>query len=154
SGQISGTLLQPLLDGQFELSNAAIAGERLPIDMQDLWLKVRLAQSMARLEGGWRSGKQGTASINGRIDWQDQLQVAVNFIASQLPILVPPYADLLLAADVQLGYNERGLLLSGLLEVPSGQIKVPELPAQAVRISSDAQVIGREPVEPSLPLAL
>lgn len=154
AGKISGPLLQPQVDGAITLKQGLLSGQQLPMELRQLWLDVRFSQNRASLDGGWHSGKQGTATISGQVDWQQQLQVAVSFNGQQLPVLVAPYADLLLDADLQLGLGERGLLLSGLLQVPSGQIKVPELPAQAVRVSSDAQVVGQEEKDSSLPLAL
>lgn len=153
-GKISGRLLQPQIDGQLRLRNGAVAGGQLPSSLEDLWLDVQLGQDGAGLKGGWRSGEQGQASIEGQVSWRPQLSVDVALRASQLPVLVAPYADLLLDADVQLGYGERGLLLGGMISVPGGQIRVPELPVQAVRVSADARVAGREQSQHSLPLVL
>jgi len=153
-GNIAGTLLKPKIDGQINLTDGLLAGEHLPLSMERLWLQMQIKDSTAKVEGGWRSGTNGEAQVNGRIDWQNAVLVDIDLRGTQLPVVVAPYADLIVEPDLQLSLNERRLLLSGSISVPKGYITVPELPEQAVRVSADAHVLGREEQQSGLPLAM
>lgn len=153
-GTIGGTLLKPSIDGQINLTDGLLAGDRLPLSLEQLWLQVQINGSLAKVEGGWRSGADGQAHVNGRVDWQNAMLVDIDLNGTQLPVQVAPYADLIVEPDLQLSLDERRLLLSGSISVPKGYITVPELPEQAVRVSADAYVLGREQQQPGLPLAM
>lgn len=153
-GTIGGTLLKPSIDGQINLTDGLLAGDRMPLNLEQLWLQVQINGSLAKIEGGWRSGADGQAHVNGRVDWRNALLVDINLNGTQLPVQVAPYADLIVEPDLQLSLDERRLLLSGSVSVPKGYITVPELPEQAVRVSADAHVLGREQQQPGLPLAM
>lgn len=153
-GTIGGTLLKPSIDGQINLTDGLLAGDRMPLNLEQLWLQVQINGSLAKIEGGWRSGADGQGHVNGRVDWRNALLVDINLNGTQLPVQVAPYADLIVEPDLQLSLDERRLLLSGSVSVPKGYITVPELPEQAVRVSADAHVLGREQQQPGLPLAM
>lgn len=153
-GTIGGTLLKPSIDGQINLTDGLLAGDRMPLNLEQLWLQVQINGSLAKVEGGWRSGADGQGHVNGRVDWRNALLVDINLNGTQLPVQVAPYADLIVEPDLQLSLDERRLLLSGSVSVPKGYITVPELPEQAVRVSADAHVLGREQQQPGLPLAM
>lgn len=153
-GKITGTLLQPSIDGQIELREGQLSGGQLPVSLEQLWLQVQIKNTAAQVTGGWRSGKNGQAHLKGQLSWQNALLLDIGVTGQQLPVLVAPYADLLVAPDLRLSLDERRLLLSGSIAVPRGYITVPELPEQAVRVSADAHVIGREQQQSQLPVSI
>lgn len=149
-GRLSGTLLEPRIDGDIRLSQGEIGGGQLPVMLEQLQLAVRIDGQQARIEGGWRSGERGTASVHGALAWADELQAELQLKGQALPVFVPPYADLLVAPDLQVNYDAQGLAVTGVVAVPSGSIVIKELPADSVSVSSDAVVVGREPADDSV----
>ena len=149
-GRIAGTLLQPRIDGDIQLSEGEVGGGLLPVTLETLQLAIHIAGQQARIEGSWRSGEQGQASLQGELDWAQSLQAGIRLKGQALPVFVPPYADLIVAPDLQIGYDAQGLALTGTVAVPSGSIVVKELPPDSVSVSSDAVVVGREPVDNDL----
>lgn len=108
----------------------------------------------AVIEGGWRSGEQGSATVQGQLDWAKELQAELKLKGQELPVFVPPYADLIVAPDLTLGYDAQGLEVTGVVAVPRGSIEVKELPPDSVTVSADAQVVGREQDNDELPLSM
>lgn len=146
-GEIAGTLLQPVIDGEILLADGHVGGGMLPVSLEQLGLAIRISGQQARLEGGWRSGDKGVASLSGDLGWADELSAAIDLKGSDLPVFVQPYADLQVAPDLQIAYDAAGLAVTGSIAVPRGSITVPELPPDSVSVSSDTVVVGREQQE-------
>ena len=149
-GELAGTLLQPAIQGEILLADAHVGGGMLPVTLEQLGLTVRIDGQQARLQGGWRSGNKGTASLTGDLDWAGELNAAIHLKGQDLPVFVQPYADLEVAPDLHIAYDPAGLAVTGSVAVPRGSITVPELPPDSVSVSSDTVVVGREPQEPDL----
>ncbi len=146
-GEIAGILLQPAVQGEILLADGHVGGGMLPVNLEQLGLAIRINGQQARLEGGWRSGDKGVASLNGDLSWMDELSAAIDLKGSDLPVFVQPYADLQVAPDLHIAYGTDGLAVTGSVAVPRGSITVPELPPDSVRVSSDTVVVGREQQE-------
>lgn len=153
-GDLAGTLLKPSINGYFQLREGHISGGDLPTPIEQLQLRADIKGERMRLNGGWRSGEQGTAVISGDLNWSNQLLVDVNIKGQHLPVLVEPYANLEIAPELQISLKEQRLFISGEVAVPKGAITIPQLPEQAVRISSDARVVGQAEPEPGLQVGM
>lgn len=149
-GQIGGTLLRPDINGEILLSDGQVGGGMLPVTLEQLQLAIRIAGQQAKLDGSWRSGDNGQASLAGGVSWGEELHAAVSIKGQDLPVYVQPYADLQIAPNLQIQYDDEGLAVTGSISVPRGSITVPELPPDSVSVSSDAVVVGREAAEPDL----
>lgn len=153
-GQIKGSLLAPWIEGDISLAQAQIGGGQLPTQLDDLQLTLHINGQQAQLKGGWRAGEQGQAQISGELDWRSDLSASVSVQGEHLPVHVQPYADLEVAPDLSINYTPAGLMVTGTIRVPKGKIDIPQLPEQAVTVSSDAVVVGREPEEMALPIGI
>lgn len=151
SGRLSGGLLAPVVDGHLRLRDGRLGGGDLPLAVDDLQLTLDIAGQQAQLDGSWRSGAQGRGSLDGSLGWAGEPQLDLRLHGSRLPLAVEPYAQLEADPDLRLSLRERRLLVGGQLAVPRGQIKVRELPAQAVKVSDDAQVVGAPAPHSALP---
>lgn len=153
-GSLSGTLLAPRINGYVQLREGQISGGDLPTPIEQLQLRADIQGERMLLNGGWRSGEQGAAVISGDLNWAKQLLVDVDIKGQHLPVLVEPYANLEIAPDLQISLKEQRLFISGEVAVPKGNIRIPQLPEQAVRISSDARVVGQAEPEPGLQVGM
>lgn len=155
SGQLSGTLMAPRVEGAFSLAGGALSAPGLPISVRDATLDARMNGNRLHLEGGWRSGEQGSGRVSGDMDWAGPLQMAVALQASKLPVEVPPYAKVEAGADLRLSLQDQALALAGTVRIPRGAITVRQLPPSTVKVSQDAVVVGREgPTRSSSNLAM
>lgn len=149
-GTLAGTLMAPDITGFVQVRDGHLSGGELPVPFEDLQLRADIKGEQLQLKGGWRSGEQGTGSIQGRVQWAQQLLVDVAIKGQQLPLQVEPYANIEIAPDLQISLKEQRLFISGAVAVPKGLITIPQLPEQAVRVSSDARVLGRAAPEVGL----
>lgn len=154
SGQLSGSLEQPTLNGQLLLTEGEVAGSELPTTFEDLRVRMLIEGERLSIDGDWRAGEQGRGNLSGSLDWRDALDLDLAIKGSRLPVVVEPYADLEVEPDLRIVLSGQDLLVSGRVAVPRGKITVRELPPTTVKVSEDTVIVGREADEPATPLAV
>lgn len=154
TGQLSGTLQSPQLNGDLRLSEAEISGSELPVSFERLQVDVAIEGQRARIDGNWRSGEQGQGRLSGTLDWQQALDLDLRVAGTRLPVVVEPYAQLEVEPDLHLVLAQERLAVSGRIKVPRGDITVRELPPSTVQLSEDTIIVGDEALEPDTPLAI
>ena len=148
SGRLDGPLLAPGVDGELVLSDGRVIDPMVPIPVSDLNLRLAFAGKRATLEGNWRSNGSGRGEIGGALDWEDAPVLTLVLEGDQLPLNYEPYAQLKVSPDLELRFVDGDLTIAGRVAVPSGQIEVRGLPEQAVAVSGDEVIVGREPEPP------
>ncbi|WP_422421741.1 translocation/assembly module TamB domain-containing protein [Pseudomonas sp. GZD-222] len=154
SGQLSGTLLAPQVNGSLNLTGGEVAGAELPVSLQDLNLQALIAGEQVQLNGAWKSGEAGQGSLRGRIGWGQALAVDLQLQGQRLPVTVEPYANLEVAPDLKISVVEDKLAVSGKVLVPKGKITVRELPPSTVKVSDDTVIVGHQTEEGKAPMAV
>ena len=119
-----------------------------------LQVRADIQGEQLRIKGGWNSGEDGRGVIQGDVQWADQLLVDVSIKGQKLPLRVEPYANIEMAPDLRISLKDQRLFLSGTVDVPNGLITIPQLPEQAVHVSSDARVVGDAKPEDGLQIAM
>lgn len=144
-GKLYGSLSKPGVDGQLQLRDGLIAGERLPMRIEALKLQALIAGERLQLSGDWRSGKQGRGELDGSLDWRGVPDMTLSIRGNHLPVDVEPYAALEVDPELNLRLRDKELSVTGKVQVPRGWIRIRELPPDTVSLSEDAVVVGREP---------
>ncbi len=154
NGRLSGTLAEPWINGELNLSGGEIAGSELPVSFEQLQVRALVDGEQLRLDGNWRSGEQGRGEIGGTVDWRNALDLDIRVSGSRLPVIVEPYAELEVEPDLRLQLADDQLAIVGKVSVPRGDITVRELPPSTVTVSEDVVIIGEEVEETKTPLAM
>lgn len=155
SGQISGALIAPQVNGTLNLRGGEISGAELPTTLEALELQARIAGESVQLQGSWKSGSTGQGSLGGKVSWANALDVDLQLKGSRLPINVEPYATLEAAPDLHIRMNDERLLVAGKVFIPKGAIVVRQLPPSTVKLSDDAVIVGSEAKgKTALPMAM
>jgi translocation and assembly module TamB len=144
SGRLSGSLSDPQVQGVLALQGGYVSGPHLPVSFEELGVRVLIDGQTADIEGGWRSGRDGQGSLNGVVTWAPELDVYLALSGQRLPVVVAPFADLRVSPDLTVTLVDNQLVLRGEIAVPEGDIRIRDLPEQAVRVSSDAVIVGQE----------
>lgn len=153
-GNISGALEKPYISGRVALTNGTVQGE-IPVSLEQLQVTAQIEGESIRLNGSWRSGPQGSATLNGDASWSNGLNLNATVKASNLPVVVAPYANLDADADLQLQMNTETLTVGGTVQIPRGLIKIRELPPSTVKLSPDAViVVDQQATESKVPIQL
>lgn len=153
SGQISGGLLAPRVDGELRLSDSEVSGGDLPTRFEQLQVTARIAGEQVDLSGDWKAGENGNGSLSGRIAWASGLDVDVKLRGNRLPVTVEPYANLEVEPDLSVQMAGEKLAVSGSVQVPRGAITIRQLPPSTVKVSDDTVIVGAKQ-EPRSALAL
>lgn len=154
-GTLAGHLLAPNISGFVQIRDAQLSGGELPVPFEQLQVRADIQGEQLQLKGGWNSGEAGKGTIQGSVQWANQLLVDVSIKGQQLPLRVEPYANVEIAPDLRVSLKDQRLFLSGTVDVPKGLITIPQLPEQAVHVSSDARVVGdAQPADDGLQVAM
>ncbi|WP_236236472.1 translocation/assembly module TamB domain-containing protein [Pseudomonas faucium] len=154
SGQLSGTLLNPQVNGNLVLSGGEVSGAELPVSLRELSLKAAIAGEQVQLNGGWRSGDAGRGQLTGQLTWGQALGMDLHLQGEQLPVTVEPYATLEVAPDLKLQMIDDRLAVTGKVQVPKGKITIRELPPSTVKVSDDTVIVGHQTEEGKAPMAM
>ncbi len=153
-GTLAGTLLKPQVNGFVHIRDAQLTGGDLPVPFEQLQLRADINGEQMQLKGGWNSGEKGKGTIQGSVQWAEQLLVDIGIKGQQLPLQVEPYANIELTPDLQISLKDQRLFVSGSVSVPRGLITIPQLPESAVHVSSDARLVGEAEPEAGLQVAM
>lgn len=154
NGRLSGTLADPQINGELNLSGGEISGSELPVSFEQLQVRALVDGKQLRLDGDWRSGEQGRGEIGGTVDWRNALDLDIRISGNRLPVTVEPYAELEVEPDLRLQLADDQLAIVGKVNVPRGDITVRELPPSTVTVSNDVVIIGQEAEEAKAPMAM
>lgn len=154
SGQITGTLLAPQVNGNLTLSNGEVSGAELPISLSDLSLRAQIAGEQVQLGGEWKSSPVGQGRLSGQIGWAQGLAVELQLQGQRLPVTVEPYANLEVAPDLKIQMIGEKLAVTGKVLVPKGKITVRELPPSTVKVSDDTVIVGHQTEQGKAPMAV
>ena len=145
-GTIQGSLEKPYLSGKIALTNGTILGD-IPISLEKLQTTAIINGESLKLDGSWVIGTEGRAAINGHIDWSNTLNLNMVLKANKLPIIVAPYGNLEADTNLTINMGNNMLNVIGTIDIPKGALKIRELPASTVTVSSDAVIITNETAE-------
>nr|WP_286184307.1 translocation/assembly module TamB domain-containing protein [Pantoea sp. Cy-639] len=154
SGQLSGSLLAPQVNGHIALSGGEVAGAELPVSLRELSLQAQIAGEQVLLKGDWRSGEAGRGALDGHLTWGQALGMDLRLQGQQLPVSVEPYAALEVAPDLTIRLVDERLAVSGKVRVPKGKITVRELPPSTVKVSDDTVIVGHQTEQGKPPMAV
>ena len=148
-GEIRGHLLAPEVWGNLQLQGVAAADNHWPVSLQSLEGEVLLQGEKMRLKADFATGEGGQGQLTGEIYWQPELTARVQLKGEAFQIRVEPFASLQVTPNLTFSYQQEQLLLAGQVKIPSGVISVQQLPKQAIKVSEDAEVVGRKLVSGS-----
>lgn len=154
SGQLSGTLLAPQVNGSLNLTGGEVSGAELPVSLKDLNLQALIAGEQVQLRGSWKSGEAGQGSLHGQIGWGQALAMDLQLQGQRLPVTVEPYANLEMAPNLKISLVDDKLAVTGKVLLPKGKITVRELPPSTVKVSDDTVIVGHQTEEGKAPMAV
>ncbi|WP_064792067.1 autotransporter assembly complex protein TamB [Shewanella woodyi] len=134
---IGGTLIKPDISGEIALKQGELLITANPTQLEDIDLSLKLSGQKADVDGNWLMG-DGKATLDGVIDWGgDELNGDISFNGNNLAIIQPPLALLNVSPNLKIQFKKQSLDIQGGIDIPSGNIKVVQLPEGGVAESSD-----------------
>ena len=142
--ELAGSLDQPLLNGQVDISGVRVKGKQAPVDIDDADITLTLSGQQARLQGLVTTAK-GEIKLSGEASWQQlsDWQAQVNISGDELRLQVPQ-ARLSVAPDLILKATPALTRLSGTVTIPRANINIDNLPQNAVELSDDLVLLDKK----------
>ncbi|WP_293633933.1 translocation/assembly module TamB domain-containing protein [Shewanella sp. CG12_big_fil_rev_8_21_14_0_65_47_15] len=133
----AGTLNDPAVSGNIALTQGAFALTANPTLINKIDMSMTLGGQQAELKGRWMMG-DGLGRVTGDLRWpQGQFSGELAIKGDKLAVIQPPLALLDVSPDVTLAFNNQQLELKGVVDIPSGNIKIVQLAEGGVALSDD-----------------
>jgi translocation and assembly module TamB len=143
---LSGTLREPKVSANFEVSNASIAYLPLGLELDEINMSGQLDESLrADLAGTFRAG-EGRGEIVSRADYSDVNKPGLQFKlkGDNLTLINVPDVFVAVNPDIDVLFNPETLTINGELLVPKALIKPTDLATSRVTESEDVVIVAGE----------
>jgi translocation and assembly module TamB len=147
SGEVllSGTLMDPLLNGEVHIADINLQGEQLPISVIDSHVAINFDKTTASVNGTFNDLDGGSLNLAGGVDW-GRARPAVNLALNgdQFYVRVQQGVIFKISPDLKISLADNALKLVGQVKVPYGRVTIEELPEGAVQVSDDTIIVDRQ----------
>lgn len=133
----AGTLNAPEVSGNVSLTQGALALTANPTLVNKIDMSMDLGGQQASLKGRWMMGT-GLGRVTGDMRWpQGQFSGELAIKGDKLAVIQPPLALLDVSPDLTIAFSSQQLEVKGVVDVPSGNIKIVQLAEGGVALSED-----------------
>ncbi|MFG0456351.1 translocation/assembly module TamB domain-containing protein [Shewanella mangrovisoli] len=133
----AGTLDAPEVSGNVSLTQGALALTANPTLINKIDMSMDLGGQQASLKGRWMMGN-GLGRVTGDMRWpQGQFSGELAIKGDKLAVIQPPLALLDVSPDLTIAFSSQQLEVKGVVDVPSGNIKIVQLAEGGVALSED-----------------
>lgn len=146
STTISGTLQQPLFNGEINLNNGAVQSRAMPIVVSGVQQKIQLIDDKALISGTYLLGK-GAGNIEGQVSWQPQLQGQLTIKGDGLEFDYQSMLRAQVSPDINIHFFPDLVKVEGDVIVPYARFKLRELPQGSISPSKDVVMADQEAKE-------
>lgn len=142
AGRVSGTLQQPLFNGEVRLKDGHFALLSAPVHLQDIQLSSSIRGNQADIRGIFKAG-QGQGKITGQANWANQPQIRLKVEGQELLVAQPPSISAAVspAIDLDIRPAQKQLVVSGEVNIPRALITMPESSPNVVANSEDLRIV-------------
>ncbi|CAM3838996.1 translocation/assembly module TamB domain-containing protein [Rheinheimera salexigens] len=142
--QFSGLLAAPDLTGKLSVDNIKIMGKRAPTSIENGSISLAFLGETAAITGNLNT-PDGKILLTGDANWQDITDWhATMKLAGDALSLQVPNVSLKVKPDLTVDITPQLTLITGVVEVPSANISIDDLPQSAVGISSDTILLDEQ----------
>lgn len=141
-GGISGPLTSPDFYGEFNLKDAQVAMNNLPINLNRINLSSSIQGKQADLKGSFYSG-DGLAQLTGAATWDGVPKVHLNLAGDKLLVRQAPMLSARVTPniDVDILPTQRQVTVNGTVDIPSAVVSMPQSSENVIAKSADVRVV-------------
>lgn len=148
---VSGTLGAPRLDGTIQLHDGELDFYQFNLLMRAIEARIDVSGTQVKLSGSSKIG-EGTANIDGQMDWQDDKPMGqFRLKGSRLTLVNVPELRADASPDLSFRIDGRRIDVSGTVTIPYARIKPADLTG-AQLASGDEVILGQQNSEENLRL--
>ncbi|OUY07085.1 translocation/assembly module TamB domain-containing protein [Acinetobacter populi] len=142
AGKLSGTLQQPLFNGEIRLKDGQLAMISVPLNLQNIQLASSIRGSQATVTGGFNAGR-GVGKISGNADWGASPIIKLNLSGQELLVAQPPLVSASVSPEINVDIRPalKQLTVNGKVDVPRAVISMPESSPNVIATSADVRIV-------------
>nr|WP_136250514.1 translocation/assembly module TamB domain-containing protein [Ningiella ruwaisensis] len=148
----AGELVEPQLSGTLSINNGELILDAYTYPLTNFYHNMQFDGMSAEMQGGFNLG-EGKGSYEAALDLANGFSIDGNIKGNDLQFAFKE-STAQVSPDLNFDLSPDALTLKGDVGIPKAQIKIEELPESAKTPSSDTIIIGAEPPEPVVPVAL
>ena len=143
AGIVGGTLDKPEVIGQFNVNNGYLAGDELPVTLENFQFSIESSGERASITGSANSGK-GLAMITGSLAWGDEFNYRMLLHGDNFEFDDNKGLKLHFSPEILVEGDDKGVKITGDIVIPYALIKVEKLPQSAIQVSNDVIIIDSD----------
>ncbi|MBL1416286.1 MAG: translocation/assembly module TamB domain-containing protein, partial [Moritella sp.] len=143
AGIVGGTLDKPEVIGQFNVNNGYLAGDELPVTLENFQFSIESSGERASITGSANSGK-GLAKITGSLVWVDEFNYRMLLHGDNFEFDDNKGLKLHFSPEILVEGDDKGAKITGDIVIPYALIKVEKLPQSAIQVSNDVIIIDSD----------
>ncbi|HHJ39860.1 MAG: hypothetical protein AXA67_06255 [Methylothermaceae bacteria B42] len=153
--RLSGTLENPLMTGELHVANGAARIRAAGIHLQKLNLSAINRDGRRFIIAGRCQSGDGWVKIRGWLEpLSDSPAMSLSLKGKAFEVARLPQAKVLASPDLTFLFKKHHGRLQGKVTLPKAKLKIKELPPEAVAVSEDEIIIGKEKPKRSIPFTL
>lgn len=144
AGGVGGTLNKPLFFGNLKLQQGRVALLDVPVDLKNINMKTQIRGQRATIKTTFNSGA-GEGTLDGTVNWQQELKVKLQLVGKQLQITQPPvlFAEVSPNIEVKILPQSKRVAANGVVNIPSATIRPPAINGDMIKTSTDTVILDR-----------
>lgn len=150
---VTGALENPVLNGDMQIRNGALASPLLPSKISDLQQHITFKGRKTAFSGPFKLG-QGQGDISGEIDWQQGIKGQLEVVGNEMEVDYKNLFRAKLSPDLKIAFSPQGAEVTGEMSIPYARVKVRDLPPDAISPSDDVVFVGENPTSKEVPWAM
>jgi len=140
---LQGRTDQPVVNGSVHFTGGSVDVAQAGLNIRDINLQALPSGAMDRIQlnGSAKSG-QGSIRLDGFASPQGTAELALN--GTDFEVVKLPDTQVAVSPELNVILNKQQRQITGKITIPKAIVQMPQLPENAVKVSSDQVIIGEE----------
>ncbi|TAK64757.1 MAG: hypothetical protein EPO18_02340 [Methylobacter sp.] len=143
---IEGSAGKPVANGAINFSGGSVDVTDLRLEIRDIKLQALASANRIQLNGSAKSG-QGLVKLDGATSLQGTAELRLS--GTDFEIAKLPEAQIAVSPELKAVFAGKRGKVTGKLTIPKATLQLPQLPQNAVKVSSDEVILGEKKAEES-----
>lgn len=151
---LKGRTDKPIVSGAIQFTGGSADLAELGLGLHDIKLQA-LASSDERIQlSGFAKSGQGSVKLDGFANLQGTAELMLS--GTDFEVVKLPEAQIAVSPELKGVFTKTQRKVTGQLNIPKAVIKLPQIPENAVKVSSDEVILGEKKAEqsPETPIAI
>jgi translocation and assembly module TamB len=141
---LAGNIDKPVVNGAVNFTDGAADIPDLKLELRDIGIEALASTERVQLDGYAKSGA-GFVKLNGYLNLQGASELKLS--GTEFEIAKLPEAQIAVSPDLTAIFNGTDGKITGKVYIPKATLQLPQLPQNAIEVSSDEVILGEEKPE-------